>query len=208
MDGSTIVVVAAVALALLLLLFRKKTGAQQVEQFAGASAPPSSVNLAAGGADAVAIPPAAGDAAVHSTSEPGTTYQVDLATLTCSCEDHRKRRRQSPDRDVRRCCKHIGALLLERGIVRAEHELLQLILTAEHGTGGALTILRVLEHPVVFSTSTTGEWSNVWTRGRKSKGRPGRYQRYGWNEAEQRWSYGKAPPGAAKIVAALGKAIR
>jgi hypothetical protein len=44
---------------------------------------------------------------VNSLSTPGVTYQINLATLTCSCSDFVKRRASFDSRDARRVCKHL-----------------------------------------------------------------------------------------------------
>jgi len=153
-----------------------------------------------------AIPEAEGIFRVPSSSDPRHSYQVDLATLTCTCPDHERRRRGTTLREVGRCCKHLARLLLEQGILHGAHPLALCVLEEER-RGRMLALIDIgLADPCAVGSSGNG-WVNVWTRGRKIKGRPGPYQRYEWSAAENRWARGDTPPGATRLIPAIRRLL-
>jgi hypothetical protein len=138
---------------------------------------------------------------VRSMSETGVFYEVDLLAYTCTCPDWSKLRGEFPVRNFRRACKHIVALLLFRDNGEKLSDLLYAFLSEL--PGGVPTncnwIAAQLEgYDVLFVARGGNPWLDIVTVAPKPrKKRP--YQRFGFNLAEGRWSYGRRPRNALMI---------
>jgi len=135
---------------------------------------------------------------VKSHSEETVMYDVDLSGPSCNCPDWRGARSQLPKGSLTRCCKHVldafGRLTPAGGWPGWLGAFL------EQGwkphPGKRWFILRLGSH---FGLSSVGgnDWSDVFSVV------GGGYQRFGYNIAEQRWSYGNDPPQADEIAKAI-----
>lgn len=126
------------------------------------------------------------------------SYEVDLTGPSCNCPDWRNRRVGLPPGDLNRCCKHVLDAFN--------------YITPDHGWPGWLgafleqrwtphplrkwRVLPVVGHYTLVSIGGN-DWADVYTYAE------GRYQRFGYNFAEARWSYGIAPTGATEIENAM-----
>ena len=142
-----------------------------------------------------------------SASTPGLKYQVDLAALTCTCPDHARRRGMFEGRDVRILCKHL-TYSVARCLPRETTDLVQCLIG--HGPIRYDLVQRTLStgDVVVFGFAPTNDWIDVFARARRP-GDPsgvatGRYERYSFNESEERWSYGRPAYPVREIKNMLG----
>lgn len=150
-----------------------------------------------------------------STSQPGVKHDVDLTTLTCSCEGFQKHCIGYGPRDLRRVDRHIARVLIWTKAIQEFDELTQVLLGYEkdprvassgfEGCGADYIHKLTLSSgtDVVLSFSTNRPWVNVTTRRLKKTDTndfyTGPYSRYGYNIVEDRWSFGGTPPGAKLI---------
>jgi len=150
-----------------------------------------------------ALPSIAISIAVKSQSDPSLSYEVDLSGPSCTCPDWRSYRSGLPLGDLTRCCKHVFAAFacvrprdgwpiwvgafLEQGWKPHPQRKWSVV-----DLGGACALLGV----------GGSDWADVFA----SMG--GHYQRFGFNLAERRWSYGVAPTSASEIQRALVRQSR
>jgi hypothetical protein len=149
-----------------------------------------------------------GSSKVDSRSQADLKHEVNLETLSCSCPWWQERCAHLPDRDIRRVDRHVARLLIRSKAIKEFDEIIQVILGHEddyrnyEGFGAdylhRMTLYSGMK--IVFTFRTSSPWVNVITRRRK-KGDTGdyytgRYSKYGFNLIEERWSYGRTPPGA------------
>lgn len=145
---------------------------------------------------------------VASRSQADLKHEVNLETLSCSCSWWQERCAHLPARDIRRVDRHVARLLIRSKAIKEFDEIIQVILGHEddyrnYEGFGADYLHRMTLHSgmkIVFTFRTNSPWVNVITRRRK-KGDTGdyytgRYSKYGFNLIEERWSYGRTPPGA------------
>ena len=137
---------------------------------------------------------------VKSHSDRKLLYDVDLTGPSCSCPDWRGKRSHLPTGSLTRCCKHVLDALGQVQPVDGWPGWLGAFL--EHGWR---------PHPdkrwfVVgsspdFSLVSTGgnDWADVFSMVND------RYQRFGYNVSERRWSYGQSPTRATEIAKAIGR---
>lgn len=135
---------------------------------------------------------------VKSHTQKGVVYDVDLSGPGCSCPDWTSRRRRLPVGHLGRCCKHIidaydrvvppngwtgwfGSFIEIGWVPHPEQE--WVVIESRLG-------------PILASSAPTG-WSNVYAYD------DGCYERFGYNIAEDRWSYGISPKGARHIRATI-----
>jgi hypothetical protein len=132
---------------------------------------------------------------VMSQSERGVAYDVDLTGPSCSCPDWRTWRSALPPGDPTRCCKHtfdaFSRVRPEGGWPGWLDAFLEQGWRADPQT--RWRVLEVSGRQVLASTAPR-DWANVFAPG------PVRYQRFGFNVVERRWSYGVEPDGAAMIA--------
>lgn len=149
------------------------------------------------------LPPIPVTLRVRSHSEKILIYDVDLSGPSCNCPDWKGTRSQLPKGSLTRCCKHVldafGRLEPAGGWPGWLGAFL------EQGwkphPGKRWFILRLGSH---YGLSSVGgnDWSDVFSVV------GGGYERFGYNIAEQRWSYGNEPPRAGEIAKTiLGEAL-
>lgn len=61
-------------------------------------------------------------------TDPGTTYEVNLAHLSCTCRDFTDRRASFPPEDARRVCVHLYDKLYQTKVERTFDPLIQLFI--------------------------------------------------------------------------------
>ena len=144
---------------------------------------------------------------IKSHTAMGVFYEVDLGGPTCNCPDFRSFRRKLPVGHLTRCCKHIfgayaqldpsdrwpgwlGAFLRLAWTPHPHHEWLVLHVRP------AWYALHVRKALVLISSAPNG-WANVFAANND------RYDRYGYNVIEDRWSYNIEPAASERITRAV-----
>ena len=129
-------------------------------------------------------------------------YFIDMAGPTCTCPDWMDRRRDKPEGNLGRACKHIVRTIFDIGMYRQFPPPLWAVLNNCHlrngGTGpnDEYVVVRVKGRQFVASYGN-GDWVNVI----EIVG--GDCERFGYNLAQKRWAYGESPKGARGLRAAI-----
>lgn len=150
------------------------------------------------------------------------TYIVDLAAWSCTCPYAAARGTRYEELDVRRVCKHLNRLALNRaGALSACDPPVAALL--ERGVWSKKRrYSRVLEtrffawsawqSPVYLGITPQSPWVSVVTRQRKAAdiapAFTGQYFMFSYNREERTWAYDARPPGAGvlrDLVGAVGK---
>jgi hypothetical protein len=135
---------------------------------------------------------------VKSHSDKTVIYDVDLAGPSCNCADWRGARSQLPKGSLTRCCKHIFDAFGRLEPTGGWPGWLGAFL--EQGwkphPGKRWLILR-LGSDLDLSSVGGNDWSDIFAVV------GGGYQRFGYNIAERRWSYGREPPRSNEIEKAI-----
>ncbi|HWQ93441.1 MAG TPA: SWIM zinc finger family protein [Clostridia bacterium] len=140
------------------------------------------------------------------SSDGADSYKVDLSASSCTCPDWMDRRSEFPPGDLRRCCKHVIAVL-HRNRVKLDDSWLSEIVSYHGRTMlGIRTDIQWLEIDIpkgkaLLSVYPGCDWINVFTNTDA-----GAFQ-YGWNVDQKRWARGESPAGALAIcnaIASLG----
>lgn len=122
------------------------------------------------------------------------SYELDPARATCTCPDWQERRSGVPEDKPDRLCKHLVRLYRERpelvppGLARFA-PLFPAIDKGGMPSNGRYTKVQYGERndaPYILTHETGKAWANLYLDG----------VRYGYNDAEKRWSYGKVPDDA------------
>jgi hypothetical protein len=123
------------------------------------------------------------------------TYVVDLQSYTCTCPDFVEKRAKEPPLVATRACKHICRLLNAEPNKSRLSPLVRCMVEncAEHGFGVPPGWLIDNDGQTVFISFPNKGWCDLFVPKRT---RALRYERYGYNVYDKRWSYGKAPAGA------------
>jgi hypothetical protein len=150
------------------------------------------------------------------------TYTVDLAAWSCTCPYAAARVTYYEELDVRRVCKHLSRLALNRdGVLSACNPPVAALL--ERGVWSQRRrYARVFEtrffvwsawqSPVYVGITPQSSWVSVVTR-RKKKADiattfTGNYFLFSFNAEERSWAYSSRPPGAkvlCDLVRAMGR---
>ncbi len=142
------------------------------------------------------------DIEIPSFSDDKITYHVSISKMTCSCPDFQKHRKNVAPNDPRRVCKHIATVLEENNFFQPQSEL-ALVILQRSSTNKKLTTVKLESGNEVAICHGGSEWIDVFTRKRKKGDNgglyTGKYDRFGFNLNENRWSYGDGPPGAREI---------
>lgn len=132
------------------------------------------------------------------------TFVVDLARHSCTCDEWPKRK-PWPEGHPGRCCKHVAYAFARSG--KVVEPWFQAILDDcfERGRGtnpGDDWVMFKPEkrRPVLISGGETS-WSWVYSFTEE------RYERFGFNRADNRWSYGAEPPEAVLVEKAIHEAF-
>jgi len=131
---------------------------------------------------------------VTSFSDSAVQYEVNLDGPECDCEDWVTRRSEVPKGHFGRCCKHIVSLLRNIRFQGPLDEFLEAF--SETGTTphpGKDWATALVDGARCFFSSPAFEWSDVLLK--TSEG----WKRYGFNMADGRWAYQKAPAEAGAI---------
>jgi predicted RNA-binding Zn-ribbon protein involved in translation (DUF1610 family) len=134
-----------------------------------------------------------------SSSDGTAEYYVDLTSYTCTCPDFVERRSEQPMRSATRACKHICRVLLRETCKSRLNPLLLSMVenSVSFGTGIHPGWLILDDNDnVVFVSFPARDWCNIFAPVRTKRLI---YERYGYNIAERRWSYGEAPIGARSL---------
>lgn len=135
-------------------------------------------------------------------------YLLDLGKLTCTCADGQRKRRYKR-KDPRRLCRHLVRELRDRGLITGADPWSQAIIDSASGIPDNAFLIRLTTAPNVLLVHEEGSrWFNLFAH-TQHHGQPiaeasGPIERFGWSPDEQRWSYGKAPPGSREIRQYLG----
>lgn len=150
------------------------------------------------------------------------TYTVDLAEWSCTCPYAAARVTRYGELDVRRVCKHLSRLALNRtGVLSACDPPVAALL--ERGVWSKKRrYSRVLEtrffvwsawqRPVYLGITPQSSWVSVVTRRNKdadiAPAFTGKYFMFSYNTEERAWAYDARPPGAGvlrDLVGAMGQ---
>ena len=150
------------------------------------------------------------DQEIESYSDEDIIYNVSVSEMTCTCPDFTKHRKSAPVSDPRRACKHLYGVMEENDLLSSMSELALAILESP-SKNKTLTTVKLSSGNEVSICHGRNEWVDVFTRKRRkgdSGGRyTGKYDRFGYNVNEQRWSYGDGPPGAKEIKSILSRVL-
>jgi hypothetical protein len=150
------------------------------------------------------------DQEIESYSDENILYSVSASEMSCTCPDFKKYRKGIPVNDPRRACKHVYSVMADNGLLSNLSELALAILESP-SKNRTLTTVKLASGNEVSICHGGNEWVDVFTRKRR-KGDSGglysgKYDRFGFNINEQRWSYGDAPPGAREIRSVLSQVL-
>jgi hypothetical protein len=138
-------------------------------------------------------------------------YVVDLSKHTCNCPDFTKKRTLFPSNDIRRACKHICLAIARRRLLDRVDTLSSALISecVQSGCGfpcdGPVLWFEIEGDPIVFSFGNS-EWLNIFAIAR-GKHREFKFDRFGYNFIERRWSYGISPKNSLKIREIIHKHI-
>jgi hypothetical protein len=145
---------------------------------------------------------------LKSQAAPEQFYEVNLASLSCTCRDFAEHRRDLPARDIRRVCKHLRMLLERRATFEYFGEVAQAILRpsrsgsrVHHGVreAGFVAFADPAGGEIVLGFEPGSPWVSVVTRRGTNKRSPSA-RRYTYNVADGRWANGVAPATPADIT--------
>lgn len=137
-------------------------------------------------------------------------YTLNLKHASCTCPDFQKRRNGYSRHDPRRYCKHLANAVVsapdyslsENAQLTMAYPPSQFIDECALSTGVKFYLLH---------DGPESEWVNVHARKRKAGEKAGwfsgKYDRYGYNRDERRWSYGEGPAGAGEIREAIAELL-
>ena len=151
---------------------------------------------------------------VDSFTSNDVSYNVNLEDMTCTCNDFYEIRTNFPKYDIRRFCKHIRYAISKRGLDNQLPEYAQYIFNDPYSykLKQYFIIKQINGHEVVLGFIPDNEWINIYSRRKKKNDMPGintgKYQRYGYNYREKRWSYGIAPDRARNIKMFLKELLK
>jgi hypothetical protein len=150
------------------------------------------------------------DQEIESYSDENTVYKASISEMTCTCPDFKKYRKGVPVNDPRRACKHLYGVMEDNSLLSDLSELALSILESP-SKNKHLTTVKLSSGNEVSICHGGNEWVDVFTRKRR-KGDSGglysgKYDRFGFNINEQRWSYGDGPPGAREIKSILSQVL-
>lgn len=146
------------------------------------------------------------------------TYVVDLAAWSCTCPYAAARVTRYAELDVRRVCKHLSRLALNRAGVLSACDPPVAALLQRGVWSKKRRYSRVLEtrffvwsawqSPVYLGITPRSSWVSVVTR-RKMAGDvalafTGEYYMFAYNTEERAWAYDARPPGAALLRDLVG----
>lgn len=148
---------------------------------------------------------------VASGSGSGESYEVDLRSLTCTCPDFARRKRE-PEDSLSRCCKHLLSELSSRGLFQECDKWTRAVVESGFGAPMASWLINLDTAPEVLATaSSDSNWLNVFAHGKRKGERireaSGGIERFGWSVEEKRWSYGDGPPGAGELRKILKQVV-
>lgn len=143
---------------------------------------------------------------VKSMSERHVKYEVDLGKQTCTCENFKKRAHH-PKNHVARWCKHLLKTFDESGAFDPLEGLHAEVVKFEYTQCDKMYLIKHRELPEMIITlshdSLSRDWIDINARkkrvGENVRQASGRFERFGWNLYQERWSYGDGPPGASLL---------
>jgi len=143
---------------------------------------------------------------VSDNSDPGESHSVDLAELTCTCGDFRRRRSRLPPESVGRVCAHLSKALEEAGVTAAYDDLMRGIV--ESGpTHPSYYELRLSNGDLVaIGHDPDSDYFDVVARARPSNGgsegaSPSTpYRHYGYSRSSKQWVGAGRPSGSTEAV--------
>ncbi len=138
------------------------------------------------------------DVLVQSSTDVGTTYVVNLHTMTCSCPDFVKTKTDKRIGSVDRLCKHLRKSLLDSQFIKGT--VYEPILAEKFWSK---SFLRLKDVDITIGFTEGKEWINVYALGQPTTGGETRYERHGFSLVEQRWAYDKAPLESQQIESAI-----
>lgn len=138
-------------------------------------------------------------------------YKVDLEKNMCDCAMFLNRKSMYPANHAQRYCKHMFALSRRLGFchhLESEHELLvdyfQEMELQNFSIGDFFYLTKIDDNDVLVAQKMGSDWIDVHTRKKQLSDISecsGDIARYGYCEAENRWSYGEAPFQPLKLKA-------
>ena len=152
------------------------------------------------------IKPVEGILKVRSQFTVGVKYDVDLDQQTCTCENFRKRR-SHPKNHVARWCKHLLKELKKAGAFSTLEGLQAEVVTFSFTQCNKMYLIKHQDLPEMVLTLGDAlhseGWININARkkrtGENIKQASGKFENYGWNLHEKRWSYTDGPAGASLL---------
>ena len=144
-------------------------------------------------------------------------FHVDLAEVTCTCDDFTSRRSRFARSDLRRFCGHIIRAYQKADSWPNPDGIMATLLASGPQNGGCWDYDDILRTKldsgeyVYFGKKKNRTWIDVYAKARRKADMHGKYTgnygRYGFDNAQKKWAYGTAPPGSREIKAIL-KAIQ
>jgi hypothetical protein len=136
---------------------------------------------------------------IDSFTNKKTQYTVHLKELTCNCPDFIKRRQFFLPTDIRRLCKHIiKALFKEKNKEILPKYIMAMLFYSRDTNRGVRTDVEYFEDIInderIALTNSKAGWYNIAAKDLKNK-----YDSFGYNVLENRWSYEKHPKNAKAI---------
>ncbi len=146
------------------------------------------------------------------SSLPGVFHEVNLASVTCSCETFRNECSTHPKDSPARLCRHLSREILRSPQSAQWDELLKAVIS-ENSRKEQYVIVRLTRGGVVAVGWSRGQpWADVFARKRRPGEREGRFtgksECFGFSTKESRWSYKDGPPGAYEIREVLTRILR
>lgn len=174
---------------------KRREAAIEKERIDAAMRAAAQLNLA--GASLPAIPVTID---VTSHSRPGVVYTVDLRGPSCSCPDWTGARSRLPIGSISRCCKHVMEAFERVGPEGGWPGWFGVFLREGWRPHPEKRWTMISCSPLQALTGVGGsDWCDVFAFD------CGCYRRYGFNLAEERWSYGEPPPDAERIERGIGR---
>lgn len=144
---------------------------------------------------------------VSSYTEEGISYEIDTLNLTCTCPDWEKRRSHVSKDSPARLCKHLVEYFSRKHVeIPQELKLYKDIIIFQGRRLRGMSVEKDDMHVLYDTAGGIGfmadfmedsDWINVVIDG----------NRYGYNYAEERWSYGKAPRYAEIIIPKIERLV-
>jgi len=132
---------------------------------------------------------------IKSHSHKNLIYEVDLNKTSCTCPDWLSHRKNLPEYDLTRCCKHIfDAYNKFRPSSGWPGWLEAFLETGWRAYPTCRWKVSVVRDSYVLIGIGNRHWVDIYAKN------DNKYRRYGFNKVEKRWSYGDQPELSNKVL--------